>query len=115
LLYDDLDMKKIRNITRFTYEFTSFQGWRVTLCRKQTHFTRYFSDRQYGGEKAAYEAALAMRDKLLQCLRECPDDPERAFRQCRDDKEQSCYPKGLRPRKSLIPIRAYREARGHKS
>lgn len=107
-MYDAPDMKNTRNITRFTYEFTSFQGWRVTLCRNQMHFTRYFSDKQYGGEKAAYEAALAVRDKVLQCLRENPDNPEIAFNACREDDEQTGYPKGLRPRKSLIPIREYR-------
>ena len=49
--------KRRKNITRFTYEFTSFQGWRVTLCRRQEHFTRYFSDKQYGSAEAG-EAAV---------------------------------------------------------
>lgn len=97
------DMKNTRsiqkNITRFTYEFTSFQGWRVTLCRKQLHFTRYFSDKQYGGANAAYEAALAVRNRLLDYLRMYPDEPGRAFDLCREDGPQSRYPKGLRPRK----------------
>lgn len=92
-------MSHIRNITRFTYEFTSFQGWRVTLCRRQYHFTRYFSDRQYGGEEQALSAALKVRDKLLRHLRQFPDDPLQAFDLCRGELEESCYPVGLRPRK----------------
>ena len=94
-------MKTIRNITRFTYEFTSFQGWRVTLCRNQVHFTRYFSDKQYGGEGAALEAALATRNMVLARLREYPDEPERAFELCREEQQQTCYPRGLRPRKNM--------------
>ena len=94
-------MKTIRNITRFTYDFTSFQGWRVTLCRNQIHFTRYFSDRQYGGEQAALEAALAMREHVLECLRRFPGNPEKAFELCRGEQQPTCYPRGLRPRKNM--------------
>jgi hypothetical protein len=93
-------MKTIRNITRFTYDFTSFQGWRVTLCRNQVHFTRYFSDKQYGGEAAALEAAIATRNRVLTCLLEHPDAPEKAFALCREEQQRTCYPRGLRPRKS---------------
>ncbi len=96
------DMKTIRNITRFTYEFTSFQGWRVTLCRNQVHFTRYFSDKQYGGEQAALEAALATRNHVLACLRDYPGEPEKAFELCREEQPQTCYPRGLRPRKNAL-------------
>lgn len=92
-------MKTIRNITRFTYEFTSFQGWRVTLCRNQMHFTRYFSDKQFGGEQESLAAALATREKVLAALRRYPHDPARAFAECREDAPASLYPKGLRPRK----------------
>ncbi len=92
-------MSNTRNITRFTYEFTSFQGWRVTLCRNQMHFTRYFSDRQYGGEDASYAAALATRDKVLYLLRLYPGDPARAFAECRDTEPSAIYPKGIRPGK----------------
>ncbi len=95
-------MKTLRNITRFTYEFTSFQGWRVTLCRKQVHFTRYFSDKQYGGEEAALAAALAVRNHLLEELRRHPEDPSAAFDQCRRDELPSLYPRGMRPRKAEL-------------
>ncbi|MBR5894626.1 MAG: hypothetical protein IKZ13_03685 [Akkermansia sp.] len=92
-------MKQIRNITRFTYEFTSFQGWRVTLCRNQLHFTRYFSDKQYGSESKSLEAAVETRNKVLECLRRYPGKPELAFAECREEQPISCYPSGLRPRK----------------
>lgn len=94
-------MSKFKNITRFTYEFTSFQGWRVTLCRSQLHFTRYFSDKQYGGEQAALAAAISMRDRVLASLRCYPNNPDHAFRLCRSEPPNTCFPRGLRPRKSL--------------
>ena len=81
-------MKSIRNITRFTYEFTSFQGWRVTLCHHQVHFTRYFSDKQYGSEEAS-----------LASLRENPQHPEIAFAPFREEVLETRYPRGLRARK----------------
>ena len=95
-------MKTIRNITRFTYEFTSFQGWRVTICRNQVHFTRYFSDKQYGSEEAALEAALTTRNLVLERLRENPSDPEKIFALCRAEQQETCYPRGLRPRRNAV-------------
>lgn len=95
-------MKTIRNITRFTYEFTSFQGWRLTLCRNQVHFTRYFSDKQYGGEAAALAAALDTRGRVLERMQLFPDAPEKAFDLCREEQQHTCYPRGLRPRKSTL-------------
>lgn len=92
-------MKTVRNITRFTYEFTSFQGWRVTLCRNQVHFTRYFSDKQYGGEDESYAAALTMRNRILEQLRMSPGNPEQVFAEFREEEQKTCYPSGLRPRK----------------
>ncbi len=55
-------MKSKRNLTRFTYDTTAFQGWRLCLSRAGTTFTKYFSDKKYGGPKkslAAAEKALA--------------------------------------------------------
>lgn len=90
----------MKNITRFTYEFTSFQGYRVTLCRRQVHFTRYFSDKQYGGPEAALKAAMETRERVLENLKKFPDDPARAFELCRAEAQQTRYPRGLRPRKN---------------
>ncbi len=87
-------MKTLRNITRFTYENTSFQGWRVTLCRRQCHYTRYFSDRAYGGEEAALQAAMRARAVVLSRLEESPNHPSRIFSLCRRE-ETASMPTGL--------------------
>lgn len=88
-----------KNITRFTYEFTSFQGWRVTLCRQQKHFTRYFSDKQYGGAEASLLAAMEVLELVKERLRLYPNDPGQAFAMCQDIEPQTGYPAGMRPRK----------------
>lgn len=54
-----------KNLTRYTREKTSFQGWRVCISRQGTMFTRYLPDRIYGGEEPAKAAALALRDEVL--------------------------------------------------
>ncbi len=89
----------LRNITRFTYEFTSFQGWRVAVCRQQKSFIRYFSDRQYGGRDAALEAALAVRNLLLEELRLYPNEPMVAFEHCRTAGPPKLYPSGIGPQR----------------
>ena len=99
----------MKNITRFTYEFTSFQGYRVTLCRKQVHFTRYFSDKQYGGQAGALKAAKETRELVLENLKKFPDDPAKAFDLCRAESPLSRYPRGLRPRKNY-PSRGEKKA-----
>ena len=50
-------MKSKRNLTRFTYENTAFQGWRLCVSRGGVTFTKYFSDKQYGGGRKALDAA----------------------------------------------------------
>ena len=50
-------LKSKRNLTRFTYENTAFQGWRLCLSRGGVTFTKYFSDKQYGGGRKALEIA----------------------------------------------------------
>jgi hypothetical protein len=60
--------KSKKNLTRFTYETSAFLGWRLSISRAGSSFTRYFSDKQYGGEKeslAAAEAALATLKGML--------------------------------------------------
>ena len=93
-----------KNITRFTYEFTSFQGWRVTLCRQQIHFTRYFSDKQYGSPEASLCAAVKVLERVKEHLRLYPNDPARAFELCQSIEPQTSYPTGIRPRKDMKPI-----------
>ena len=55
----------LRHITRFTYTYTNFQGWRVAINRQGTNLARYFSDKQYGSEDAARDEAIRFRDMLL--------------------------------------------------
>ena len=50
-------MKSKKNLTRFTYEHTAFQGWRLCIARKGKVFIKYFSDKQFGGPRKALKAA----------------------------------------------------------
>ena len=59
----------LRHITRFTYEFTNFQGWRVAISRQGTTLARYFSDKQYGSSEEAREQAISFRDMVLEEIR----------------------------------------------
>ena len=57
-----------KNLTRYTRDNTSFQGWRVCISRQGTMFTRYIPDRVYGGEEGAKAAAIALRDEVLAAI-----------------------------------------------
>lgn len=62
-------MKSKRNLTRFTYETTAFQGWRMCISKGGSTFLKYFPDKKFGsGRKAmqAAEAALAGVKALLE-------------------------------------------------
>ncbi len=61
-------MKSKKNLTRFTYETTAFQGWRLCLSRSGTTFTKYFSDKKYGGERKALKVAETTRTDLAELL-----------------------------------------------
>jgi len=61
-------MKSRKNLTRFTYETTAFQGWRLCLSRNGTTFTKYFSDKHYGGERKALKAADGALKQLKDLL-----------------------------------------------
>lgn len=54
-----------KNLTRYTYENTDFQGWRVSIQRCGRIVTRYFSDLQYGSEEESKAAAVEYRDAVL--------------------------------------------------
>ncbi len=56
---------KNKNLTRYTYENTDFQGWRVSIQRCGRIITRYFSDLQYGSEEESRAAAIEYRDKVF--------------------------------------------------
>ncbi|NNC88858.1 MAG: hypothetical protein HKN82_10420 [Akkermansiaceae bacterium] len=66
-------MKSKRNLTRFTYKTTAFQGWRLCLSRAGSTFTKYFSDKKYGGSKKS----LAAAEKALAALRKLVDNSRR--------------------------------------
>ena len=61
-------MKSKRNLTRFTYETTAFQGWRLCIARGGKTFMRYFSDKQCGGPRKALKAAEAKLAELKELL-----------------------------------------------
>ncbi|RCL34532.1 MAG: hypothetical protein DBX00_09365 [Verrucomicrobia bacterium] len=61
-------MKSKRNLTRFTYETTAFQGWRLCLSRAGTTFTKYFSDKKYGSSKKSLAAAESSLAELVQLV-----------------------------------------------
>jgi hypothetical protein len=65
-------MKSKKNLTRFTYETTAFQGWRLCICRAGATFTRYFSDKQCGGPRKALRAAEAKLAELKELLEKAP-------------------------------------------
>jgi len=57
-------MKSKKNLTRFTYENSAFEGWRLCISRFGTTFTKYFSDKQFGGPRKALEAAEIKLEEL---------------------------------------------------
>jgi hypothetical protein len=62
-------MKSKKNLTRFTYETSAFEGWRLCISRAGTTFTRYFPDKKLGGPKkslAAAEKTLAELKTLIE-------------------------------------------------
>ena len=65
-------MKSKRNLTRFTYETTAFQGWRLCISRSGASFMRYFSDKQFGGERKALKAAEAKLGEMKKLLEKAP-------------------------------------------
>ncbi len=74
-----MQAQKIKNITRYTYVKTAFQGWRVCISRQRRIFTRYFSDKAFGSEELALAAAMELRDRILAELQTEPDKVEEVF------------------------------------
>lgn len=66
-------MKSKKNLTRFTKETTDFEGWRLSVTVAGTSFTRYFPDRQLGGEKKS----LVVAEQTLKELRAIIDGAKR--------------------------------------
>jgi hypothetical protein len=57
-------MKSKKNLTRFTYETAAFEGWRLSISRAGTTFTRYFPDKKLGGPKESLKVAEATLAEL---------------------------------------------------
>jgi hypothetical protein len=56
-------MNSKKNLTRFTYETAAFEGWRLCISRAGTSFTKYFSDKKFGGmKKSLVEAQKALTE-----------------------------------------------------
>ncbi|HIX19938.1 MAG TPA: hypothetical protein H9862_04955 [Candidatus Akkermansia intestinigallinarum] len=62
----------MKNLTRYTREKTSFQGWRVCISRQGLMFTKYFADHAFGGEEGSLAAARQLRDEIINKLKEAP-------------------------------------------
>ena len=60
---------RAKNISRYTYKKTAFQGWRLALRRQGKQFVKYFADRQYEDSTAAFKAAVALRNEILKELK----------------------------------------------
>lgn len=60
---------RAKNISRYTYKKTAFQGWRLALRRQGEQFVKYFADRQYEDSTAAFKAAVALRNDILKELK----------------------------------------------
>lgn len=88
----------LRHITRFTYTYTNFQGWRVAINRQGTALARYFSDKQFGSEDAARDEAIRFRDMLLDEINQNPLRTREILDKYRV-LPQKPYPAGLKPGK----------------
>ncbi len=63
---------EMKNLTRYTREKTSFEGWRVCISRQGFMFTKYFADHAYEGEQGSLAAARSLRDEILGRLKQSP-------------------------------------------
>ena len=67
-----MNKNNMKNLTRYTRDKTSFQGWRVCISRQGLMFTKYFADHAFGGEQGSLEAAMQLRDEILDKLKDAP-------------------------------------------
>lgn len=57
-------------IARIDLPSASTHGWQVRLQRRGEKYGKYFADRSFGDRRAAYEAALKWRNRLVAKLTE---------------------------------------------
>lgn len=75
---------RAKNISRYTYKKTAFQGWRLAITRKGYTFVKYFGDRQFEGYRSAFRAAVEVRDAILHELTQPGADPAVIFRAAKE-------------------------------
>lgn len=75
---------RAKNISRYNYKKTAFQGWRLAITRKGHTFVKYFADRQFEGYRTAFKAAVEVRDAILHELGQPGADPAVVFRAARE-------------------------------
>lgn len=81
----------MKNITRYDggqNPKKGFCGWRLCLTRSKEVFVRYFTDREYGSDKASLEAALQMRAEMLEELAKGAKSPAEIFAAHRKSKNK---------------------------
>lgn len=61
-------MKSKKNLTRFTYANAAFEGWRLCISRSGTTFTKYFSDKKFGGPRKSLDAAESALEGIKEVL-----------------------------------------------
>lgn len=61
-------MKSKPNLTRFTYETTAFEGWRLCISRGGKTFNKYYSDKRYGGPRKSLKVAEERLESLKELL-----------------------------------------------
>lgn len=74
----------MKNLTRYTLEKTSFLGWRVCISRKGVMITKYFPDKAYEGEQGSLEAAVAMRDDILNSVAANPANAKKIMQEMKN-------------------------------
>lgn len=78
-----------KNITRYnggSEPGKGFCGWRLCITRSKEVFVRYFTDREFGGQDPALEAALNMREEILAALATAEASPVEVFARYRKNK-----------------------------
>lgn len=66
-------MKSKKNLTRFDYDNSAFEGWRLCISRAGTTFTRYFPDKKLGSARKS----LVAGEKTLKELKALLDGAKR--------------------------------------
>lgn len=73
-------LNNIKNITRFTYATSDFEGFRVSISRKNNKFEKYVSVKKEGGVLKAYNEAKRIRTEALNILDAIPKSRKRLLK-----------------------------------